>query len=137
MDVSLVRLVLEAALLSATEPLSLVTLRRLFEPDIGADLIGCLLDELQQEWVGRSVQLVRVAGGWRFQTRPDLQGFLDRLKETRAPRYSRAVLETLAIIVYRQPVTRGDIEEIRGVSVSTQIIKMLETRGWIDNRRPS
>jgi segregation and condensation protein B len=132
MDLSLVKQVLEAALLSAMEPVSVTGLRRLFEPDIGAELISRLLDELQQEWSGRSAQLVKLANGWRFQTRPDLQHFLDRLKETRAPRYSRAVMETLAIIVYRQPVTRGDIEEIRGVGVSTQIIKMLETRGWID-----
>lgn len=131
-DAALAKQVLEAAILAATDPLTVATLRRLFEPDIGAERIGVLLHEIQQDWLGRSAQLVRLAGGWRFQTRADLQPFLDRLKDTRAPRYSRAVLETLAIIVYRQPVTRGDIEEIRGVSVSTQIIKMLETRGWID-----
>ena len=131
-DVTLAKQVLEAALLSATEPLTPVMWRRLFEPDIGNELMQRLLAELQSDWVGRSAQLVRLASGWRFQTRPDLQLYLDRLKETRAPRYSRAVLETLAIIVYRQPVTRGDIEDIRGVTVSSQIIKLLEMRGWID-----
>ncbi|MFT3736824.1 MAG: SMC-Scp complex subunit ScpB [Rhodocyclaceae bacterium] len=131
-DVALALQVLEAALLSADEPLSNTDLRRLFEPDIGADLIGRLLAELQQNWQGRSVELKRLASGWRFQTREALQPYLERLRQTRAPRYSRAVLETLAIIVYRQPVTRGDIEEIRGVAVSANIIKLLETRGWID-----
>lgn len=131
-DVVLAKQVLEAALLSAADPMSVAELRRLFEPDIGHALVGRLLEDLQQDWSGRSVNLLRLATGWRFQTRPDLQVYLARLKETRAPRYSRAVLETLAIIVYRQPVTRGDIEEIRGVAVSSQIIKLLETRGWID-----
>lgn len=131
-DVLLAKQVLEAALLSATEPLGNTMLRRLFEPDIGADIVERLLRDLQQDWQGRSAELVRLASGWRFQTRADLQLYLDRLKEMRAPRYSRAVLETLAIIVYRQPVTRGDIEDIRGVSVSSQMIKLLETRGWID-----
>lgn len=131
-DVLLVKQVLEAALLSATEPLPTKLLRRLFEPDIGPAMINRLLADLQQDWETRSARLVRLAGGWRFQTRADLQLYLDRLKEVRAARYSRAVLETLAIIVYRQPVTRGDIEDIRGVTVSSQIIKLLETRGWID-----
>lgn len=131
-DVSLAKQVLEAALLAAPEPVSVNELRRMFSPDLGGELVGRLLTDLQQDWTGRSVSLVRVASGWRFQTRPDLQQYLDRLKEIRPPRYSRAVLETLAIIVYRQPVTRGDIEEIRGVAVSSQIIKLLETRGWID-----
>lgn len=131
-DLALAKQVLEAALLSATEPLAPAVLRRLFEPDLGAELINRLLADLQQEWVGRSVELVRVSTGWRFQTREALQHYLDRLKETRSARYSRAVMETLAIIVYRQPVTRGDIEEIRGVTVSSQIIKVLEMRGWID-----
>ncbi|MBK9218326.1 MAG: SMC-Scp complex subunit ScpB [Uliginosibacterium sp.] len=131
-DLAFAKQVLEAALLSATEPLGPATLRRLFEPDLGAELINRLLADLQQEWAGRSVELVRVATGWRFQTREALQHYLDRLKETRSARYSRAVMETLAIIVYRQPVTRGDIEEIRGVTVSSQIIKVLEMRGWID-----
>lgn len=131
-DPRLAKLVLEAALLSATEPLALHQLRRLFEPDIGAETLKRLLADLQADWQGRSAELVRLSSGWRFQTRADLQHYLDRLKETRNPRYSRAVMETLAIIVYRQPVTRGDIEEIRGVAVSSQIMKVLEMRGWID-----
>lgn len=131
-DVGFAKQVLEAALLSAHEPMPLAVLRRVFEPDLGTAMLQRLLADLQQDWQGRSAELVRLAGGWRFQTRADLQPWLDRLKETRAPRYSRAVLETLAIIVYRQPVTRGDIEQIRGVTVSSQIIKLLETRGWID-----
>jgi segregation and condensation protein B len=131
-SVDLAMQVLEAALLCASEPLSTQSLRRLFEPDIGNDMIMRLLLGLQAAWQGRSVVLQRLSSGWRFQTRSALQPYLARLKETRAPRYSRAVLETLAVIVYRQPVTRGDIEDIRGVTVSSQIIKLLETRGWID-----
>jgi segregation and condensation protein B len=132
LDLTFAMQVLEAALLSATDPVSAQVLRRLFEPDIGAELMNRLLADLQTRWEGRSAELVRLASGWRFQTRSLYQPYLDRLKETRAPRYSRAVLETLAIIVYRQPVTRGDIEEIRGVTVSSQIMKLLEMRGWID-----
>ena len=131
-DVARLKQVLEAALLSAGEPMQSSELRRMFDPDPGPELIGRLLADIQQEWQGRSVELMRLASGWRFQTRPALQPYLDRLRQTRAPRYSRAVLETLAIIVYRQPVTRGDIEEIRGVTVSANIINLLETRGWID-----
>lgn len=131
-DVEFALQVLEAALLSAQDSMPVNTLRRLFEPDLGSAMLGRLLNDLQARWQGRSVELVRLAGGWRFQTRAGLQPWLDRLKEVRAPRYSRAVLETLAIIVYRQPVTRGDIEDIRGVTVSSQIMKLLETRGWID-----
>ncbi|MDB5799083.1 MAG: scpB [Rhodocyclales bacterium] len=131
-DVAHARQVLEAALLSATEPMQSTELRRMFEPDLGAELVGRLLADIQQEWQGKAVELMRLASGWRFQTRAVLQPYLDRLRQTRAPRYSRAVLETLAIIVYRQPVTRGDIEEIRGVAVSANIINLLETRGWID-----
>lgn len=131
-DLQLAKQVLEAAILSATEPLPTLQLRRLFDPDLGNDLLTRLLNDLQQDWRGRSVELVLLASGWRFQTRAALQIYLERLKDARAPRYSRAVMETLAIIVYRQPVTRGDIEEIRGVAVSTQTIKLLEGRGWID-----
>lgn len=131
-DVTLAKQVLEAALLSASEPLTLNILRRLFEPDLGTEVLNRLLTDLQHDWQGRSAELVRLSSGWRFQTRSDLQYYLERLKETRAARYSRAVMETLAIIVYRQPVTRGDIEDIRGVAVSSQIIKALEMRGWID-----
>ncbi len=124
--------VLEAALLAAQEPLSLADLRRLFEEDIGADTVRRLLDELRVAWQGRGVELANLASGWRFQTRPEYQQYLDRLTHDKPPRYSRAVMETLAIIAYRQPVTRGDIEDVRGVSVSTNVIKSLEARGWID-----
>src|SRR5262245_63534046 len=123
--------VLEAALLAATEPLSPGELKRLFSGELGVDAIRKLLAELAQEWQGRGVELVSLSSGWRFQTRPDLQPYLDRLFPDKAPRYSRAVMETLAIIAYRQPVTRGDIEDVRGVGVSTQIIQALEARGWI------
>ncbi|MCB1937733.1 MAG: SMC-Scp complex subunit ScpB [Rhodocyclaceae bacterium] len=124
--------VLEAALLSASVPRPVSLLRRLFADDPGADMVRRLLDELREDWHGRSVELVQSASGWRFQTRADMQVFLDRLKDEKPPRYSRAVLETLAIIAYRQPVTRGDIEDIRGVAVSTNVIKTLESRGWVD-----
>ena len=124
--------VLEAALLAAQEPLALADLRRLFEDDLGADTLRRLLDELRVAWQGRGVELVNLASGWRFQTRPEYQQYLERLSHDKAPRYSRAVMETLAIIAYRQPVTRGDIEDIRGVTVSTSVIKSLEARGWID-----
>ncbi|HEX7220124.1 MAG TPA: SMC-Scp complex subunit ScpB [Burkholderiales bacterium] len=124
--------ILEAALLASQEPVSPQELKRLFEGELGVDAIRKLLAELAEEWRGRSVELVNLSSGWRFQTRPEFQPFLERLFPERAPRYSRAVMETLAIIAYRQPVTRGDIEDIRGVGVSSQIIQALETRGWID-----
>ncbi|WP_018989825.1 SMC-Scp complex subunit ScpB [Aromatoleum toluclasticum] len=124
--------VIEAALLAAAAPLPVADVRRLFDPDPGADLVRRLLDELRGDWTGRGVELVQLASGWRFQTRPEYQVFLDRLKEEKPPKYSRAVLETLAIIAYRQPVTRGDIEDIRGVAVSPNVLKTLESRGWID-----
>ncbi|NMF89246.1 SMC-Scp complex subunit ScpB [Aromatoleum petrolei] len=124
--------VIETALLAATAPLQVADVRRLFDPDPGADLVRRLLDELRGEWGGRGVELVQIASGWRFQTRPEYQVFLDRLKEEKPPKYSRAVLETLAIIAYRQPVTRGDIEDIRGVAVSPSVLKTLESRGWVD-----
>lgn len=124
--------VLEAALLAAQAPLAVSALRLLFDEDPGPELVRRLLDELRADWDGRGAELVQVAGGWRFRTRPEYQVYLDRLKQERPPKYSRAVLETLAIIAYRQPVTRGDIEDIRGVSVSPGVIKALETRGWID-----
>lgn len=124
--------VVETALLAATGPLGTTQLRRLFDPDPGGDLVRRLLEELRQDWKGRGVELVQLASGWRFQTRPEYQVYLDRLKDERPPKYSRAVLETLAIIAYRQPVTRGDIEDIRGVAVSPNVIKTLESRGWID-----
>jgi segregation and condensation protein B len=124
--------VIEAALLASREPLSLVDLRRLFDEEIGPDTLRRLLGELREEWRDRAVELVNLASGWRFQTKPEFQSYVDRLNPERPPRYSRAVMETLAIIAYRQPVTRGDIEDIRGVTVSAQIIQALESRGWID-----
>jgi segregation and condensation protein B len=124
--------ILEAALLAASEPLSPTELKRLFDGELGVDAIRKLLAEIAQDWQGRAVELVSLSSGWRFQTRAELQPYLDKLFPEKAPRYSRAVMETLAIIAYRQPVTRGDIEDIRGVGVSTQIIQALETRGWID-----
>ena len=127
-----VKLVLEAALLSSQQPLSLAELRKLFEEDVGTDTLRRLLDELRGDWNGRAVELVNLATGWRFQTRVEYQQYLERVSGERPPRYSRAVLETLAIIAYRQPVTRGDVEDIRGVVVSTDVIKKLEDRGWID-----
>ena len=124
--------ILEAALLSAPEPLSLADMKRLFQGQVEPDALKGLLEELQKDWEGRAVELAHLASGWRFQTRPDFQPFIERLDPDASPRYSRAVLETLAIIAYRQPVTRGDIEGIRGVVVSAQIIQALENRGWID-----
>jgi len=124
--------ILEAALLASQEPLGVIELKRLFEGEVNAETLRHLLAEIAEEWKGRAVELVSLASGWRFQTRPELQPYLDRLFPEKAPRYSRAVMETLAIIAYRQPVTRGDIEDVRGVSVSGQIIQTLENRGWID-----
>jgi len=124
--------ILEAALLAAQEPLGIHDLKRLFEGELNADTIRKLLAEMGEEWKGRAVELVSLAGGWRFQTRPEFQPYLERLFPEKPPRYSRAVMETLAIIAYRQPVTRGDIEDVRGVTVTTQIIQTLENRGWID-----
>lgn len=126
-----VKRVLEAALLTSPEPIPLSELKKLFEEEFGAEVLRRLLDELRMDWEGKGVELVLVAGGWRFQARSEMQKYLDRLNPQKPPRYSRAVLETLAIIAYRQPVTRGDIEEIRGVAVSTPILKALESRGWI------
>ena len=124
--------IIEAALLCTQEPLSLADLKRLFEEEIGADTLRRLLDELREDWSGRAVELANTASGWRFQTRPEFQPFVERLNPDKRPRYSRAVMETLAIIAYRQPVSRGDVEDIRGVAVSAQIIQTLESRGWID-----
>lgn len=132
MNTSEAKGIIEAALLTASAPLTLAELRRLFEEQVGADTVRALLEELRADWAGRSVELVALATGWRFHSRPEFAQYLARLNPDRTPRYSRAVLETLAIIAYRQPVTRGDIEEIRGVAVSPQIIKTLEDRGWID-----
>ena len=126
------KLVLETALLTSTEPLSVTELQKLFEEELGAEILRNVLEELRAEWSQKGVELVAVASGWRFQAKPEYQIFLDRLNPEKPPRYSRAVLETLAIIAYRQPVTRGDIEEIRGVAVASTILKSLESRGWIE-----
>ncbi len=127
-----VKAVLETALLANQSPLSIADLRRMFDEEIGPDTLRRLLDELRDDWRARGVELVNLATGWRFQTRPSFQKYLERLNPEKPPRYSRAVLETLAIIAYRQPVSRGDIEDVRGVTVSPNIIRTLEQRGWID-----
>jgi segregation and condensation protein B len=125
--------ILETALICAQAPLPLRELLALFDAQVGADTVRSLLDELSNDWQGRGCELVALASGWRFQSRPEMREYLDRLNPEKPPRYSRAAMETLAIIAYRQPVTRGDIEDIRGVGVTTQIIKSLEDRGWIES----
>ena len=132
MEIAQAKIVVEAALLSSGSPLGMPELRRLFEPDLGVHDIEAVLAQIDLDWRDRGLKLVRLAGGWRFQTAPEVAGFLARLNPERPPRYSRAVLETLAIVAYRQPVTRGDIEDIRGVTVSTQLVRTLEERGWIE-----
>ena len=132
MNTSEAKRVLEAALLCAQEPMPVNELRRLFADELGADTVRMLLEALRQDWNERGLELVTLSNGWRFQSRLDVREYLERLNPERPPKYSRAVLETLAIIAYRQPVTRGDIEEIRGVTVSTPVIKALEDRGWVD-----
>jgi segregation and condensation protein B len=132
LDLSYAKRVLETALLTTQEPLTLSDLKKLFDEDLANDTLRNILDDLRGDWEGRGVELVTVASGWRFRARPESQKFLDRLSPQKPPKYSRAVLETLAIIAYRQPVTRGDIEDIRGVTVSSNILKSLEARGWID-----
>lgn len=124
--------ILETALICAGQPVPVRELRLLFDDVLSADSIKALLLQLQQEWTQRGVELVAVASGWRFQSRPEMRPYLERLQPEKPPRYSRAVLETLAIIAYRQPVTRGDIEDIRGVTVNSLIIKQLEDRGWVE-----
>ena len=124
--------VLETALICASQPLPLRDMRVLFADAVGADTLRSLLDELTRDWEGRGVELVALASGWRLQSRPEMREYLDRLNPEKPPRYSRAVMETLAIIAYRQPVTRGDIEDIRGVTVASQIVKQLEDRGWVE-----
>ena len=127
-----VKTVLETALLTSQEPLTLPELSKLFDEKLGSEVLHNVLEELRKDWQGEGVELVSVASGWRFRARPEYQKFLDRLNPQKPPRYSRAVLETLAIIAYKQPVTRGDIEDIRGVTVSSNIVRTLEMRGWID-----
>jgi len=124
--------VLETALICASQPLPLREMRVLFADEIGPDTLRSLLDELTRDWEGRGVELVALSTGWRLQSRPEMREYLDRLNPEKPPKYSRAVMETLAIIAYRQPVTRGDIEDIRGVTVASQIIKQLEDRGWVE-----
>ena len=131
-DLKQIKGILEAALLTAGEPVAVAQLSRLFEPPLEADVVRRLLDELKSDWSDRSVELVQVASGWRFQGRASIQPFLDRLSPERPPRYSRAVMETLAIIAYQQPVTRGEIEAIRGVAVSTSVITALLDRQWVE-----
>src|SRR5580765_273527 len=124
--------VLETALICASQPLPLRDMRVLFADEVGPDTLRSLLDELTRDWEGRGVELIALANGWRFQSRPELREYLDRLNPEKPPKYSRAVMETLAIIAYRQPVTRGDIEDIRGVTVASHIVKQLEDRGWVE-----
>ena len=124
--------VLETALICSSQPIQIRELRTLFNDALGADTIRTLLEEMQLEWTQRGVELVQVATGWRFQSRPEMREYLDRLNPEKPPKYSRAVMETLAIIAYRQPVTRGDIEDIRGVTVNSLVIKQLEDRGWVE-----
>lgn len=138
MDIDEAKKVLEAALLCAHEPLSINGMRKLYaesedgDSPVSAEMIRVMLDSLREDWMDRGLQVVSLSNGWRFQSRPEMKMYLDRLNPEKPPKYSRATLETLAIIAYRQPVTRGDIEEIRGVAVNSQTIKMLEERGWID-----
>ncbi len=124
--------VLETALICANAPLPLPEMKALFDGELGNDTLRRLLDELVNDWQDRGVELVALASGWRFQSRPELRPYLDRLHPEKPPKYSRAAMETLAIVAYRQPVTRGDIEDIRGVTVSSQILKQLEDRGWVE-----
>ena len=132
MTTQTVKMVLEAALLAAQEPMPIAELRKLFEDEISADTVRMLLEELREDWRDKGAEPVALASGWRFQTRPEMRVYLERLNPEKPQKYSRAVLETLAIIAYKQPVTRGDIEEIRGVTVSSPVVKTLEDRGWID-----
>jgi segregation and condensation protein B len=138
MDMNEAKKVLETALLCAHEPLSINGMRKLYaeteggESAVSADMVRAMLDNLRLDWADKGLQVVSLSNGWRFQSRPEMKMYLDRLNPEKPPKYSRATLETLAIIAYRQPVTRGDIEEIRGVAVNSQTIKMLEERGWID-----
>jgi segregation and condensation protein B len=131
-DLATAKATLETALLTASDPLPIAELCKLFDGEVAPDVVRRMLDDLRQDYVHKGVELVCVASGWRFQSRREFQRYLERLNPQKPPRYSRAVLETLAIIAYRQPVTRGDIEGIRGVSVSAGILKALEARGWID-----
>jgi segregation and condensation protein B len=133
MNTEFAKRVVETALICAQQPLPIGDLRKLFADDLSADAIRGLLDELTLDWVPRGVELVALSTGWRFQSKPQLREYLDRLNPEKPPKYTRAVLETLAIIAYRQPVTRGDIEDIRGVAVNSEVLKKLEERGWVES----
>ncbi len=133
METPEVKRILETALMCAQQPMSMREMRSLFEDTLSADALAGVLDELAVDWRERGLELVSLSSGWRFQTRPAMREYLDRLHPEKPPKYSRAVLETLAIIAYRQPVTRGDIEDIRGIVVGSQIVKQLEDRGWIES----
>ena len=132
LDLAHVKKILETALLTSDVPLTMPDMKKLFGDELSTETLRKVLEDMQSDWSGRGIELVSVASGWRFRARPETQQFLDRLNPQKPPKYSRAVLETLAIIAYRQPVTRGDIEAIRGVTVSSNILKSLEARGWID-----
>jgi segregation and condensation protein B len=132
MNTSQAKRVLETALLCSTQPVTLRDMRSLFDDALGSDTLKELLESLQLEWADRGLELVCVASGWRFQSRPELRAYLDKLNPEKPPKYTRAVMETLAIIAYRQPVTRGDMEDIRGVTINSQILKQLEDRGWVE-----
>lgn len=132
MNMAQARQVLETALICSQQPLQVRDMRVLFREELGADTIKILLEELRSEWANKGVELVSVATGWRFQSRPEMREYLDRLHPEKPPRYTRATLETLAIIAYRQPVTRGDMEDIRGVTINSLLIKQLEDRGWVE-----
>lgn len=132
MNMAQARQVLETALICSQQPVQLREMRALFQESLGADTIKTLLEELKSEWAHKGVELVQVATGWRFQSRPEMREYLDRLHPEKPPRYTRATLETLAIIAYRQPVTRGDMEDIRGVTINSLLIKQLEDRGWVE-----
>ena len=124
--------VLETALLCATQPLQVRELRQLFHDELGSDTVKTLLHDIQLDWTQRGLELVQVASGWRMQSRSEMKDYLDRLHPEKPPKYSRAALETLAIIAYRQPATRGDMEDIRGVTINSMVIKQLEDRGWVE-----
>ena len=132
MNTAQAKRVLETALLCSTQPVTVRDMRVLFDDALGADTLKVLLEELQLDWAERGLELISVATGWRFQSRPELRIYLDKLNPEKPPKYTRAVMETLAIIAYRQPVTRGDMEDIRGVTINTQILKQLEDRGWVE-----
>lgn len=132
MNTSEAKRVLETALICAQQPIAVKELGTLFQEQVGADTIKALLTDIQHDWAQRGVELVHVASGWRFQSKPEMRVYLDRLHPEKPPKYSRAAMETLAIIAYRQPVTRGDMEDVRGVTINSLVIKQLEDRGWVE-----